>query len=84
MTTIEQKIIEFVNKNPGVSGVGVIAKLPHIFGIDNMWNDFDLDDLYQLVEKGELVEVEYTLPDSFRTKSLFFPKNTKVNIVEHS
>ena len=40
-----------------------------------------LNGLEKLVEEGELVEVEYALPDSnYRCRSIYFPKGTELRI----
>ena len=79
---IDKVVVSLVNKKPGIHGVELVVELLR-HCIDNSIHYGDSHDttdrIYKLVGLGYIVEVEYTLPDSERVKSLFFPKGTKIN-----
>ena len=69
-------ITEFVRSNYCVRGVTLAAELAA-----RGWEHTEL--IYQMAKAGELVEVEYTLTFmNYRTKSVFFPKDTVINVIK--
>lgn len=67
------------------------AELPgHLFGhgtLSALWSDgLDLSNIIdELVRSGDLVEVEYVLPNiSYRSKSFLLPGGTRVRLTETS
>ncbi len=77
---IENKILDIVTASQGLKGVDLTLRV--------MSNDLQVtsnelfDIIFDLIEKGDLVEIEYELPSmGYRTKSFILPRGTKVNVV---
>jgi hypothetical protein len=76
---LKQVILESVNGSTGVRGVElaltVLNKtMPHYFE-----PPLYQEALEELVNEGEILELEYTLPEmDYRIKSIFFPKGTQI------
>lgn len=74
-------IIQMVFDNVGIRGPALITRAITLAYDTNRGEEVwgcDLPELLsKMVQDGELVEVEYTLPDSdYRLRSIYFPKGT--------
>ena len=71
-----------VNESTGIKAVQLateIAVTMHKAGEQATKYDIWEDALDLLIETGEIIELEYILPDvDYRLKSIFFPKGTKI------
>jgi len=76
---IEDLIIKVVESSQGIKAVDLTIKVISEI-IPRDINNLDvLGVLQDLVLRGELVEIEYSLPQmSYRTKSFFLPKGSKI------
>ncbi len=76
---LKQVILKCIDDSTGIRGVelalAVLNKtMPHYFE-----SSYYQECLEELVKSGEVVEVEYVLPEmSYRVKSIFFPKGTQI------
>ena len=72
----KEKIIELVTATPGIKLMSLIPKMVEFITEKNT----NVPDLVEkMVLAGEIIEVEYITPQmNYRTKSLLFPKGTKV------
>lgn len=76
---IQDHIRRIVVAAQGIKGVELSARLAteymEVSGTDM------LQLIFEMIQNGELVEVEYELPTmSYRTKSFILPKGTSVNV----
>lgn len=83
MTHLEQAIIEVIDRIQGCKGTELPSKLPReIFS--QLENETPSDVIESLVQTGELIEVEYVLPEKsgldYRSKSFLLPKGTRITI----
>ena len=79
---MKEKIIELVNDCGPIKATELIVKLIEIHDISQ--NNLILDILNELVKNGDIIEVEYTLPQmNYRIKSLYFPKRTEIQIINN-
>jgi len=75
-------ICALVEQAQGCKALELIAKLgsEQVWVIEevNSWTAIEL--IEELVEEGELIEIEYTLPNmSYRVKSFLLPKGTEID-----
>lgn len=90
---VKTKLLELVNKHGPMLGTHLIAiyieNMLSMYGVDFSGNvlvngDKILAYLDELVEAGQIVEVEYVLRDiEYHTKSMYFPAGTSIHIVEY-
>jgi hypothetical protein len=82
--TLREAILISVNARQGINGVDLVLNcmgLVHPFFEDK---DYTFE-LAELVSSGEIVELEYILPTmTYRLKSLYFPKGTKLYANQHT
>ena len=73
---VKNLIVQMVTDLQGVKATKLAAELIPV------WLEYDAPELFEeLVEEGQLVEIEYVLPEmNFRCKSFYFPKVTKVTV----
>lgn len=75
---LRETILALINANSGLKAVELVCK---VMGVVNplMFKNIEYQDtLEQLLKEGEIVELEYILPQlNYRVKSLYFPKGTK-------
>ncbi len=78
-------IIDLVTEFAPIKGTTLAAKtiqkFSDVFGqsiLSETLEEQELSDVFaELEETGEIVELEYVLPNSHRIKSLYFPKGTE-------
>jgi hypothetical protein len=77
---VENLIRDMVDNSQGLKGVELVTKvMSNNLTINN--NEL-MDTLFDMIERGEFVEIEYELPNmGYRTKSFIVPKGTKVNVI---
>jgi hypothetical protein len=74
-----EKILERVEALQGVKAVALVSE-PEMAVIDNLPQTLE-----DLVKDGQLVEVEYVLPNmSWRAKSFYLPAGTKVRVINNA
>lgn len=81
--TIQERITEIVVVTQGIKGVELGARL----ATERL--DLTIDQILiavqDLVDTGELVEIEYNLPEmNYRTKSFYLPKGTEVRCLQNT
>lgn len=76
--TTKEAILNIINTRQGVKSVNLALD------VMSLTNPISFDDipyqkeLAELVKSGEIIELEYILPDmDYRVKSIYFPKGTK-------
>jgi len=79
---LPETIIRIVNNNQGLKGTELVLKL---MSADlNIEATTLLKAIDEVVQDGEIIEVEYTLPTmnsmNYRVKSMYFPKGTVIKI----
>lgn len=76
---LPETIIRIVNNNQGLKGTELVLKL---MSADlNIEATTLLKAIDEVVQDGEIIEVEYTLPMmNYRVKSMYFPKGTVIKI----
>lgn len=87
---VRNLILNVVNESPGVQGIELVVKCHKRRALvdDDPYSDENIDDtidiideIDELVNDGNLVEIEYTLTSmSYRTKMVYFPKGTKISV----
>jgi hypothetical protein len=72
--TIQERIIEIVENKQAIKGTELAVILATEFlDVDNVTEIIET-----LVKNGEIVELEYSLPNmNYRIKSIYFPKGTQ-------
>lgn len=76
---IEEMILNLIHANYGLKGAELILK---IMSRDlNVTNNQVMDSIFDLIEAGDLVEIEYILPNHHASKSFVLPKGTQINII---
>lgn len=81
-----------VNEKYGIKGTELIVEFvsAHMEGKlePNVPHDLVVDyteELNELVQQGDLVEIEVVLPDSaYRARSMYFPRGTEITVVLHA
>ncbi len=78
---MKQKILDIINSRQGVKAVElVLAIMDDVNPIRFNQDEFHLA-LNELIEFGEIIEIEYILPNiEYRVKSFYLPKGTKFEI----
>lgn len=85
---IKDIIIETVSSHQGIKATELVVEVMQQIDIPTR-QVFERDEydksLVELIENGEIIEVEYTLPHmDYRVKSLYFPKDTVIEISKAS
>jgi hypothetical protein len=71
-------VLQLVENKQGVKATELAPYLVENQDIHYPWVDL----IYELIQKGELVEVEYVLPQlNYRAKSFLLPKGATVNVI---
>lgn len=77
---MREAILTTVNTRQGINGVHLVLNVMSIVGPMKLENDEYNQELEKLVESGEIVELEYVLPQmDYRIKSIYFPKGTIIH-----
>lgn len=78
--TLREAILVSVNSHQGMKGVDLVL---NVMGLVNCMKFTDVEyqqELESLLKNGEVVELEYILPQlNYRIKSMYFPKGTVFN-----
>ncbi len=75
--TYRELILRKVNESTGIKGVDLCLSIMSHNGPGSFNHEQYMLDLDEILKSGEIIELEYTLPDmEYRIKSLFFPKGT--------
>lgn len=74
---MKNEILKIINSRQGIKGVDLVLALMERIGPTMLkYQEFD-SALVELIKEGEVVELEYVLPQmEYRIKSMYFPKNT--------
>lgn len=81
--THREAILITVNTRQGINGVDLVLNCMGILGPFKLSHSLFTLELAKLVEEGEIVELEYTLPHmTYRLKSIYFPKGTTLHVRE--
>jgi hypothetical protein len=76
---MREKIIEIVNEFGPIKATEIVVR----FMTNNEPDQNITDVLDELVKNGDIIEVEYTLPQmNYCVKSMYFPKGTEVQITK--
>lgn len=76
---LENRIISLVSSRNGMKGIDLSLAISSEFM--SLTNNEILDTIFDLIESGDLVEVEYELASMpYRSKSFILPKDTVINI----
>jgi uncharacterized membrane protein YcjF (UPF0283 family) len=80
MTTLKEKIVAIVNENTGIKATQLVTDVViqcHNTNEIHPGTENLLQAINELVESGEIVELEFVLPSmEYRVKSIYFPKGT--------
>ena len=71
----KQKIIEVIERSDGVNGMDLVCR-PEIAKYCAEFDFLALMD--ELVDGGDIVKLEYTLPKTPYTRVLYLPRGTKI------
>jgi predicted DNA-binding transcriptional regulator YafY len=72
---VKEAIVKVVEEHQGLKATELVVKIFDY--VTPSESSKVLDAIQELVENGELVEIEYTLPKmAYRTKSFLLPKGT--------
>jgi len=76
-------ILKAINDSQGIKNVELSLKvLSIILPLEFNTDEFH-EELSYLVEEGEILEIEYTLPSmDYRIKSFYLPKGTSIHITK--
>jgi ribosome biogenesis SPOUT family RNA methylase Rps3 len=80
---MKEKILKLISENPGIKGVELAIKtITSIAEKGLPINNLDfVNELEKLVHAGDIIELEYILPQmDYKIKSMFFPKGTEFRI----
>lgn len=85
ISNVEDIVVMLVTNKPGIKATELVVDVIEYMHKNEMqeWDhpENTIGTINKLVKTGELVEVEYVLPDmDYRAKSLYFPKGTKVSL----
>lgn len=75
---VETHIINLVETNSGLKGTELMTRIMS-YDLTISYNEI-MDIIFDLVERGELIEIELVLPNN-TSKSFLVPKRTKVNVI---
>jgi len=79
--THKEAILTSINTRQGINGVDLILNCMGMLGPFKLNHNEYYAILANLVAEGEVVELEYTLPNmTYRLKSIYFPKGTKLYV----
>jgi len=79
-----EAILTTINTRNGVNGVDLVLKCMGIINPLTFINKDYIFILAELVALGEIVELEFILPQmEYRLKSIYFPKGTKLYVNSH-
>lgn len=79
---IRDIILNTVNTKPGINAVGLILDVMSVIGPVKFTEKFYQLSMDDLLKKQEIIEVEYTTPQAeYRTKSLYFPRGTLIEVI---
>lgn len=80
MTSVREIILSVVNSKQGVKAVTLVLDVLSNTGFTISNTEYELE-LNKLVQEGEIIELEYILPEmNYRIKSIYFPKETKFQL----
>lgn len=78
-TPMTDLILKIVNDSSGIKAVELVLEVIGEDSLQNFNYYFYRQILKGLIDRGEILELEYILPQiNYRTKSIFFPKGTKI------
>ena len=81
MTETAQNILQIINNHGPVKSTDISWLYVKEFGIALEVKDIAI--LTELVQDKLVIEIEYVLPQlPFRTKSMFFPLKTIINVIK--
>lgn len=76
---LENLVLNLVNSNCGLKGVDLTTK---VMSTDlNISKNECLDKIFDMIQAGDLVEIEFVLPGHYISKSFVLPKDTQINII---
>lgn len=81
LATTQDVITYLVNNKPAIKGTELVTEIITTLFENGLKDDAGdpVDTLNQMVKDGEIVEVEYVLPNmAYVVKSLYFPKGTVI------
>jgi len=79
--TLKEAILLTVNSQQGIKGVELVLNVMAIINPMKFKEKDYIFELAELVSVGEIVEMEYILPQmDYRIKSIYFPKGTKFHV----
>ena len=83
--SLRDTILTSVNSHQGIKGVELVLNVMGCVG-PVMFDDREYTlELSRLLDEGEIIEVEYSLPQmSYRIKSLYFPKGTQLHVCKEN
>lgn len=75
---VKDAIRKVVSEHTGIKAVELVMEVSRqVASMDSYETE-----LQQLIDDGEVIEVEYTLPHmDYRVKSIYFPKDTVIEIM---
>lgn len=73
---LEKTILDKVTNSTGMKGVELVLHVMTILMPKTFKHEEYTQILESLVDRGEIVELEYEVPQVHRVKSIYFPKGT--------
>lgn len=77
---VRDAILKLVNDQRGIRATDLISVFSDLISTDS---DIQFE-IYDLIRKGELIEIRYTLENDVVERSFIIPKNSTVKVVDHS
>lgn len=77
-TDLENKILSLIELNQGLKGTDLVLKIMS-YNLEIGSNEL-MDTIFDLLERGEMVEIEYQSKGR-NSKSFLVPKGTTVNVI---
>jgi hypothetical protein len=79
---LENLVTNIVNSSLGLKGTDLVLK---ILSRDlEITNNECLDIVFDMIQSGDLIEIEYVLPNHYISKSFILPKDTHINIINRA
>lgn len=78
---MREAILKIINSGQGIKGVDLVLKVLTELFPSEFKSGQVLEELTRMVKEGEIIEIEYTLPDmNYRIRSFYLPKGTKLYV----
>ncbi len=80
-TNLRNVILKMVNMRPGINNVALVLECMAVYDIQRFKEDEYETELTKLIAEAEVIEIEFTLFQSDKISSVFFPRGTTFTLV---